>query len=259
MAPLPHVIILNICYWWTLIYLYRPFYPQGQTAGQSTRDSRLFADLSIKMCDRAAHKIVQLIRIFRQSHSLQYFPRNMLQVITACGTTLLLQEATVSESALKKRSVAQEGVDVCTSALREIALTWPYARELAEQLEGRVSGQIRDPPVASSSAPVPSSLEAFAEPELDDQEVSRMFYRFVHEWGQDEPESPYSSGQHSQGSSPMLSSSYPLMGEISMDTFGQSGWGQALHPSSSLYQHNVSAPHPPDGSFHGEGGGDARY
>ncbi|KAG8718352.1 hypothetical protein FRC09_012790 [Ceratobasidium sp. 395] len=250
--------MLNICYWWTLMYLYRPFYPQGQTAGQSTRDSRLFADLSIKMCDRAAHKIVQLIRIFRQSHNLQYFPRNMLQAITACGTTLLLQEATVSESALKKRSAAQEGVDVCTSALHEIASTWPYARELAEQLEGRASRQIHDTPAAPSSASIPSSLEAFTEPEPDDQEVSRMFYRFVHEWCQDEPESPYSSGQHSQGSSPMLSSSYPLMGEPSMDTFGQTGWGQTLHPTSPLSQHNVLASNPPDDSFRSEGG-DVRY
>ncbi|KAG9096748.1 hypothetical protein FRC06_008352, partial [Ceratobasidium sp. 370] len=75
-TPLPHVIILNICYWWTLMYLHRPFYQRG---GHTNHDSRLFTDLSIKMCDRAAHKIVQLIRIFEQAHSLQYFPRNMLQ------------------------------------------------------------------------------------------------------------------------------------------------------------------------------------
>ncbi|KAG9095507.1 hypothetical protein FS749_010315 [Ceratobasidium sp. UAMH 11750] len=78
-APLPHVIVLNICYWWTLMHLHRPLYQRGQTSGPTSHDSRLFADLSIKMCDRAAYKIVQLIRTFEQAHGLRYYPRNMFQ------------------------------------------------------------------------------------------------------------------------------------------------------------------------------------
>lgn len=79
-APLPHVILINICYWRILMYLHQPFYQRNQLSERPpNRDSRLFSDLSIKMCDRAAYKILQLINIFDQSYSLRFFPRNMLQ------------------------------------------------------------------------------------------------------------------------------------------------------------------------------------
>ncbi|KAF8601515.1 hypothetical protein BDV93DRAFT_558352 [Ceratobasidium sp. AG-I] len=79
-APLPYVILINICYWRILMYLHQPFYQRNlPTDGPPNRDSRLFSDLSIKMCDRAAYKILQLINIFDQSYGLRFFPRNMMQ------------------------------------------------------------------------------------------------------------------------------------------------------------------------------------
>ncbi|KAG9125277.1 hypothetical protein FRC07_008267 [Ceratobasidium sp. 392] len=244
--------MVNICYWWSLMYLYRPFYQPDQTPGQINHDSR-FTDLSIKMCDRAAHKIVQLIRIFEQSHGLRYFPRNMLQTIVACGTTLLLQGATVSESATKKRSTAQEGVNSCIRALREIASTWPYARQLAEQLEDSLSEQSHNSPISSPSAAPPSTSKVLAEQGSDDQDAPNTFYRFVHESGRDELESPYNSGVCSQNSSPMPPSAYAVLGKPPSDSFGPVSWEQLFRSTSPLSRHSVSTTHPPDNLFFDKG------
>ncbi|QRV82125.1 Fungal specific transcription factor domain [Ceratobasidium sp. AG-Ba] len=175
-----------------------------------------------------------------KSYGLRYFPRKMLQIILTCGTTLLLQTATSSESAVKKRSIAQEGANVCLNALHEIAATWSCAKKLAEQLEAPLSEQLRQPPVAPSVT-MGTPLEAFAEQEIDDQEVSNMFYRFVHEWNRDESESPYSSSFHSQESSPMLPSAYAPLGESPHEVFNQVSWDQAHYSTSPLSHHSVLA------------------
>ena len=77
-SPLPHIILLHICYWWLIITLHQPFYQKSQASEEDPRSS--ITDLSIKMCDRAAHKIVQLINMFNEQHGIRYFPRNMLKV-----------------------------------------------------------------------------------------------------------------------------------------------------------------------------------
>ncbi|CCO37356.1 hypothetical protein BN14_11511 [Rhizoctonia solani AG-1 IB] len=50
-------------------------------------------DLSIKMVDRATHKIVQLLQIFEEQHGMRFFPRNMIYVIYECGLALLKEAA----------------------------------------------------------------------------------------------------------------------------------------------------------------------
>ncbi|QRV81677.1 Fungal specific transcription factor domain [Ceratobasidium sp. AG-Ba] len=132
--PLPYVIVLHICYWWLLIYLHRPFYNRNQGSEASIPT----ANLSVKMCDRGAHKIVQLLRMFGEQYDLRYFPRNMLPAITACADALMLEMKSAPPGAAKKRSTANEGVEICIRTLRTLAPTWPCAESLAEQLDARL-------------------------------------------------------------------------------------------------------------------------
>ncbi|KAJ1308056.1 hypothetical protein OPQ81_002123 [Rhizoctonia solani] len=108
--PLPHVIVLNIAYWWLLLLLHRPFYARTvrSASNASTDTPSSFTDLSVKICDRATVKIVHLVMLFDRCYGMKYFPLSMLQVIFIAGATLLVQSATLSESAVKKRAEAYD-------------------------------------------------------------------------------------------------------------------------------------------------------
>ncbi|KAG9119740.1 hypothetical protein FRC07_005080 [Ceratobasidium sp. 392] len=146
--PLPHVIMLHICYWWLLIHLHRPFYHRTQPPNISA-----FAPAtnhSVKMCDRGAHKIVQLLKMFDIQHGFRFFPRNMLQAsrvssspyaINSCGDALLMESVSSPPGAAKKRATAHEGVGVCILALRTVSPTWPCAEAFANELEARLEEQ----------------------------------------------------------------------------------------------------------------------
>ncbi|KAG9106780.1 hypothetical protein FRC07_008740 [Ceratobasidium sp. 392] len=136
--PTPHVIVLNVAYWWLLMLLHRPFYartirPASHASAEQPPTS--FTDLSVKFCDRASTKIVQLITLYDQCHGLKYFPLNMLQVIFVTGATLLVQAATLSGLAVKKRMDAHDATRKCIYALRVASHTWDCAEISASHLE----------------------------------------------------------------------------------------------------------------------------
>ncbi|KAF8603678.1 hypothetical protein BDV93DRAFT_579043 [Ceratobasidium sp. AG-I] len=163
LVPLPHVILINMCYWRVLMYLHQPFYQRSQPPnGLPTRDSHLFSAFSTKMCDHAAYKILQL-------------------AIFTCGTNLILQSATISETAVK-RWAARQGVFTCICALRVISPTWPCVEKSKGGFEALLQAHIGQLLI---SPPMQSHLQAnFMEQELDDRAFSEVFYRFIHEWKQ---------------------------------------------------------------------------
>jgi hypothetical protein len=82
-APaLPHVVTLNIKYWWLLILLHRPFSLRTQSTFKVSGKSNptTFADLSVDVCEKAAESIVQLVVIFSHNYGSRFFPLYMLQV-----------------------------------------------------------------------------------------------------------------------------------------------------------------------------------
>jgi hypothetical protein len=61
--------------------LHRPFYARTrQPSSQIEPPLFSFTDMAVKLCDRAAHKVVQLATTFDKYYGLRYFPLNMLQV-----------------------------------------------------------------------------------------------------------------------------------------------------------------------------------
>ncbi|CAE6437271.1 unnamed protein product [Rhizoctonia solani] len=155
--PLPHVIVLNITYWWLLLLLHRPFYARTtrSASNASTEIPSSFTDLSVKICDRATLKIVHYVMLFDKYHGMRYFPLGMLQVIFMAGATLLVQSATLSESAVKKRADAHEGARKCIYALQAAAQTWDCAQLSANHLQRLLQEQ-----TGETSVKAPIQLQA---------------------------------------------------------------------------------------------------
>ncbi|KAG8755715.1 hypothetical protein FRC12_010790 [Ceratobasidium sp. 428] len=182
-SPLPHVIMLHICYWWLLIILHQPPIQNVSTEVEAKLPS--IEGLSTKIRDRAGHKIVQLLKMFDRQHGLRFFPRNMIEAICACGTALLWEYTSTSAAAQKKRSNAIDGVGACVTALRTISVTWPYAQTRADDLEARlqkhfppefIMTQVDDP----SLNPSHNLLE---EQGLDDfTDISSELQQYMNEW-----------------------------------------------------------------------------
>lgn len=164
-CPLPHVITLNIAYWWLLMLLHRPFYvrtPNPVSSSPNEPPRVGFTDLSVKLCDRAAYKIIQLVTQFDKWYGLRYFPLNMLQAIFMAGATLLVQTATLPDSAVKKLGEAHEATRKCIFSLQAAAQTWDCAGICAVQLQRLLQEQTSESPTAasSSSAQHTQSIEA---------------------------------------------------------------------------------------------------
>ncbi|KAG8726466.1 hypothetical protein FRC12_023374 [Ceratobasidium sp. 428] len=149
-APLPHMIALHIVYWRLILLLHQTQYPKAPVnAGYPPQDPTQaqkmpIADLSIKMCDRAVHKIVQLIKMFDDRHGLKFFPRSLIDTIFAGGVGLLREYTASPYGANKKRNTALAGVTACIDSLRTISSTWPCATARADELQTML--QVVQPP-----------------------------------------------------------------------------------------------------------------
>ncbi|QRV93002.1 Fungal specific transcription factor domain [Ceratobasidium sp. AG-Ba] len=219
-SPLPHVIVLHICYWWLLIVLHQPLYrfskekERDQNAMESGPEQRLpIADLSTKMCDRAAHKIVQLLTMFDNQHGLRFFPCNMIEAVRACAIALLRELTLAPPAAVKKKSNAASGVNACINALRIMSNTWPRARSISEDLEQRLREQHTPSfPMTQLDGPagdLPTESAVEQEPE-DAADISQVFYQYMHDWGH----MPVPPGPVYLSSGPGSESPYSQSGEL---------------------------------------------
>lgn len=70
-----------------------------------------------------------------------------MQVIFMAGATLLVQSATLSESAVKKRADAHDATRKCIRALQVAAQTWECANVSATQLQNLLQEQTGESPI----------------------------------------------------------------------------------------------------------------
>lgn len=230
-SPLPHVIVLHVCYWWIIIRLHQPFYHKAQEPEQDPRMP--ITDLSIKMCDRAAHKIVQLINMFNEHYGIRFFPRSMLKAIFTAGMALLQESAAAPAAAVKKRSYAQDNVGTCIQALNSLSETWPCARELSNELQSQLQhqSQFPTPSLSQNDLTSPIQMEGLApippgnfstDQELEDQspaEISQTFNQFLREWERMQPLYPYGSVRQTPGADSYSESSFSLPGDMLHDMY----------------------------------------
>ncbi|QRV75257.1 nitrogen assimilation transcription factor nirA [Ceratobasidium sp. AG-Ba] len=134
---LPHVIMLNVSYWWLVLRLHEPYYRPAPNANTPLVNTlRPFGDLSDTFCDRAASRIVFLVNLYDQLHGLRFFPRCMIQAIQAAGAVFIRQQA-----AAAVQNHNQDGIHKCIASLRTITNTWPCANNYSNFLENLLQVQ----------------------------------------------------------------------------------------------------------------------
>ncbi|CAE6454689.1 unnamed protein product [Rhizoctonia solani] len=222
-SALPHVILLNITYWWLLILLHRPFSfrtdPELSTSWKSVPTT--FADLSADMCEKAAKSIVQLVAIFNQTYGSRFFPLNMLQTIFVAGVILIGRYTTLPSSSSKQHIDTYKMIQECIRALRAAEHVWKPAMLYASGLERLLVEQ-------SSWSSLHSQNTNVYEPTAPDHDdsVARMFQDFIvpHDQGIEELGIPVAKVQFQ----------YPLLQLLTQ----QPQWGI---PSGSEFMANPSA------------------
>ncbi|KAG8697599.1 hypothetical protein FRC08_006419 [Ceratobasidium sp. 394] len=173
---LPHIITVNISYWWLVLRLHQPFYRVlPDRHAPPVNASRPFGDLSDVLCDRAAHKIIFLVDLYNRWHGLRFFPRNMiqvghvkytirstaiddqsiLQVIFAAGTIFFKQQVAVPDGG--QYSETRAAIQGCIATLRTIAGTWHCAERYAARLQALLQDQTPQPRAQTGYFPPPDA------------------------------------------------------------------------------------------------------
>ncbi|QRV75256.1 Fungal specific transcription factor domain [Ceratobasidium sp. AG-Ba] len=164
----PHIIMINMAYWWFVLLLHQPYYrlaPDRNAPPVST--TRPFGDLSDVLCDRAAEKIMHLVDLYGQWHGLRFFPRNMIQVVYASphitrrteryDTTQVIKAVGI----LRLRQLAfapepsgsREASLKCITALRTISHTWQCAEKYMDHLQKSLGEQGPQPSTHAYATP----------------------------------------------------------------------------------------------------------
>ncbi|CAE6460160.1 unnamed protein product [Rhizoctonia solani] len=209
-SPLPHVIVINITYWWLRILLHRPFSFRTQSMfGDSGKPVPTNATyFSFHTCEEAAKSIVQLITIFDHTYGSQFFPLSMLQTIFVAGAILITKHATLPSSSSKPRTDACEMVQECIRVLRAASQTWETANSYASRLESLLAEQIWGESSDRQNANVYEATTSNY-----DGPVSQMFQEFIvpHDQTTEEIGAPETTVQ----------SEYPLLQQLNQ----QPQWG----------------------------------
>ncbi|KAG8738587.1 hypothetical protein FRC12_016696, partial [Ceratobasidium sp. 428] len=145
-APLPHVIMLNILYWWLVLRLHKPYYRRASNRNaSSTNVLRPFGDLSDTLCDRAARSIMLLVGLYSRWHGSRFFPRNMIQAVFSAGSMLVQWQASLTEAETARQTSNPGLIFECISTLRAIAETWPWAEGYVNQLQAVLQDRTPQP------------------------------------------------------------------------------------------------------------------
>ncbi|QRW07452.1 Fungal specific transcription factor domain [Ceratobasidium sp. AG-Ba] len=131
-SPFPHIIMINICYWWLVLIFYQHILEGGPLV---LGISQSMGDIPGFSCERASHEILVLTRLFDHWHGVRFFHRRMIQVLFVTGRFFLGKHKLL---ALTPPSIQPQGprasVLECISTLQTISKTWQCAEKYADQL-----------------------------------------------------------------------------------------------------------------------------
>jgi hypothetical protein len=140
--------MMHITHMSLVIFLHRPYYRKVsrlpgnamETTSEAVKVSRQCGQISrpfgltffSQQCDRAATRIVTLLRTWHRLHNLRYNTPTALQAAFTAGTTFLL--SAVQTRAPKRRLSAIQGVKDCLMLLDHMGHSWTAAAQKAEIL-----------------------------------------------------------------------------------------------------------------------------
>ncbi|KAK3942515.1 fungal-specific transcription factor domain-containing protein [Diplogelasinospora grovesii] len=158
---LPHVILLHMQYYQSIIYAHRPWMskshiqpqpPQGPGAGHAR-----------KMCMDAASAIAQLLRLYEERYTLRRI--NIQAVAITFSAALLLVFATVSHYQPERDDEIVADLSACFRALDELAPSWDTAkraRDFLIRLQRHWERQARSNSLASARDATGSTRSGFS-------------------------------------------------------------------------------------------------
>ncbi|KAL0945802.1 hypothetical protein HGRIS_012089 [Hohenbuehelia grisea] len=136
----PHKIMLHLAYWWLFILLHRPLYRRPRPSHSSNA-----AIDHVKLCNRAADNIMELLGKWQTLYGLRYAPITLVQVVFSAGTVFLLS-AVQATSGLRVAPVSLkhslERADMCMRYLGECGRSWQCANNIAEILRNLLRKQL---------------------------------------------------------------------------------------------------------------------
>lgn len=173
-TSLPHRLMLHLAYWWLHILLHRPFYRREHSSRPSVVDTD-----HIKICNRAAENIMELLATYRSSFTLRLVPVTLCQVLFSAGTVFLLSAVQASAGvrlASKTLNHSRSQAELCIKYLSEIGRSWNCANniggilgnllQVVDRLVEQRAEQRRRRASSASNPPNPLALKTGERPGL---------------------------------------------------------------------------------------------
>ncbi|KAF3763469.1 hypothetical protein M406DRAFT_226316, partial [Cryphonectria parasitica EP155] len=129
---LPHVILLQMQYYQSLIHAYRPWMSKTHSVHQPQTTQGPGAGLARKMCMDSAKAIAKLLRMYEDRYTLRRI--NIQAVAITFSAALLLVFATVSRYQRDRADEILADLSVCFRALDELAPAWDTAKRARDFL-----------------------------------------------------------------------------------------------------------------------------
>ncbi|TXT07674.1 uncharacterized protein COLE_04598 [Cutaneotrichosporon oleaginosum] len=129
---LPHILMGHLAFSWTVILLYQPFSQVTRAVPDGPFEK--IGLIAMTRCHQAALRIVQLVALWGEQHSLRFTPPTLSAIIYSAGTSFLL--AAAQAGLPSQTAAAMQKVHVCLGFLEDIGCTWKAGRQQAAVLRG---------------------------------------------------------------------------------------------------------------------------
>ncbi|KAF8802030.1 hypothetical protein BYT27DRAFT_6777102 [Phlegmacium glaucopus] len=138
----PHKLMLHLAYWWLSILLHRPFFHRKSRPIHSA-DPQVD---HVKLCRRAAGKIMELLLTWRNLYTLRYCPITLIQTVFDAGTVHFLtamQACSGIRLAQKELRKSWDQATLVLQYLQEIGVSWESATNISGILRNLMDEHVR--------------------------------------------------------------------------------------------------------------------
>lgn len=159
----PHKLMLHLSYWWLFILLHRPFFHRKSRPIQNT-DREID---HVKLCRRAAEKIMELLSTWRSLYTLRYCPITLVQTVFSAGTVYLLTAMQASSGIRIAQKELRHSLDQETLVrqyLQETGESWKCSTIISNLLRSLRDEQVmplldrKTIPIATADLRVPDDI-----------------------------------------------------------------------------------------------------
>lgn len=150
-----HILNLHALHCFILILLHRPWFARLKPDSPT--------EVSVAKCERAAHKMVQILQLYRKCPGLRYCPITLNQYAFTAGTVHLLSATHNVDKSSRKAKASIEAVHTCITALEEMGDTLECAvvsaSTLCKLLDESNHARLPKPPVPITAPVSNTSIE----------------------------------------------------------------------------------------------------